>query len=156
MGLEIERKFLIDVALFDLKKGECLNIQQLYLLNETDRSIRIRVQNEHAFITIKTKKTCLIRNEFEYKIPLVEAEQLFDHFQDKPIIKKQRYLIKHKQHLWEVDFFEGENNGLVVAEIELESADELFEKPEWLLEEVTYEPKYLNANLVKCPFKDWK
>lgn len=156
MGLEIERKFLVNTSLFDFHKHKSLNIQQVYLLNEKDRSIRIRIQNEYAFITIKTKKTSLIRNEFEYEIPLAEAEQLFDHFQDKSNIKKKRYLIRHKKHLWEVDFFEGDNNGLVVAEIELESADEFFEKPEWLLEEVTYNPKYLNANLVKCPYKDWR
>lgn len=155
MGLEIERKFLLDLSLLDFKKEKVLKIQQLYLLNEADRSIRIRIQNKNAFITIKTNKTPLIRNEYEYEIPLNEAEELFGDFQDKPSILKRRYLIQYKNHLWEVDVFEGDNAGLVIAEIELQDVDEDFEKPAWLLEEVTNDRKYLNANLVKLPFKDW-
>ena len=155
MGLEIERKFLLDLSLLDIKKEKVLKIQQLYLLNEADRSIRIRIQDKIAFITIKTNKTPLVRNEYEYEIPLNEAEELFSDFKDRPAILKRRYLIQYHKHLWEIDVFEGDNKGLVIAEIELESVNEHFEKPAWLLEEVTNDPRYLNANLVKLPFKEW-
>lgn len=155
MAQEIERKFLVNPQLFDTQNLECLSIQQFYILNEKSRSIRIRIQNEEALLTIKTNKTPLVRNEYEYQIPLKDAQEMISQFEDKDCIQKKRYLVNHAAHLWEVDFFEGKNKGLVIAEIELSSEDEPFEKPSWITKEVTHESKYLNAQLIIHPYSIW-
>ena len=155
MGIEIERKFLVDLKKIDLNSLKYRSIKQYYLLNEESRSIRLRISDNDAYLTIKTNKTPIKRNEYEYTIPIQEALTLAADFKDKDHIEKTRYFCDHKDHLWEIDVFHSKNNGLVIAEIELSSEDESFERPEWIKEEVTNDIRYLNANLVKHPFSKW-
>ncbi|MFT3702534.1 MAG: CYTH domain-containing protein [Agriterribacter sp.] len=155
MALEIERKFLIDHTKWHaLQKPEGKLYRQGYLLNDEMKTIRVRVSNEAAFITIKGKTTGVTRSEFEYEIPLTDGIQLLDNFSVSEI-SKTRYEIYQHSKLWEVDVFHGSNEGLIVAEIELNSETEIFELPDWIIEEVTHDAKYYNSNLSVTPFKLW-
>ncbi|MFT3949416.1 MAG: CYTH domain-containing protein [Agriterribacter sp.] len=155
MPIEIERKFLINHDKWNaLPKPQGKLYRQGYLLNDIHKTIRIRLSNKTAFITIKGKTTGATRSEFEYNIPLTDAKQLLDNFSNNEI-SKTRYNISYKDKLWEVDVFHGENEGLIVAEIELQSEDEPFDIPDWITEEVTHDPKYYNANLAVLPYKHW-
>jgi len=153
MAIEIERKFLVDISkLPPLAKGK--KIKQGYLLAHSP-SIRIRIADDKAYLTIKSKPTNHIsRSEFEYEIPLSDGLELL-HECKELIISKIRYEITHQNHLWELDIFEGENEGLVVAEIELEDEDEKFYLPDWVLSEVSDDKRYTNANLISKPFCEW-
>lgn len=158
MNLEIERKFLLKNN--DWKKyviSETL-YKQGYLHNEKDKTIRVRTSHEKAFITIKGRsQDSFSHSEFEYEIPLNDAEIFLSEFCENKIISKTRYIvpIENSERKWEIDIFHEENEGLIMAEIELGSEDEVFEKPEWLGEEVTHDSKYKNAKLVENPFKNW-
>lgn len=151
--MEIERKFLV---LSDEYKslGKPNFISQGYLCSDNKRTVRVRIKNEEAFLTIKSKTIGISREEFEYKIPLNEAKFILEKLCDKPIIEKNRYEIKFQNKIWEVDEFLGDNFGLILAEIELNSEDENFEKPNWVGEEVSKDPKYFNSNLAKNPYKN--
>lgn len=152
MATEIERKYLIKEEY--LKLPETGNrIVQGYLWSEKGKSMRIRITKGKGFLTIKTGTNPLSRLEYEYEIPLTDAEELLS--QCDKTIEKTRYLIDYDRMTWEVDVFEGENKGLIVAEIELESEDQQFEKPEWLAIEVTEDTRYLNVNLLKNPISLW-
>lgn len=158
-NLEIERKFLIDKELFTNKiKKNCspFKLTQGYLVNDKDKVIRIRHTDLSGWITIKGEGL-LSRKEYEYQIPSKDAIELLNSF-CKDVIVKTRYRFvspTDMRHTWEVDFFEGDNDGLVLAEIELKSENEKFEKPKWVLDEVTGEHKYYNSNLIKNPYKNW-
>ncbi|PVD53179.1 adenylate cyclase [Terrimonas sp.] len=155
MPLEIERKFLINHNKWNtLPKPQGKLYRQGYLLNDIHKTIRVRLSNENAFITIKGKTTGATRSEFEYNIPLTDAKQLLDNFSNNEI-SKTRYNISYRSKLWEIDVFHGENEGLIVAEIELQSEGEPFDIPDWVTEEVTHDPRYYNANLAVLPFKRW-
>lgn len=155
MPLEIERKFLINHNKWnELAKPDGKRYRQGYLLNDKNKTIRVRLSDACAFITIKGKTTGATRSEFEYNIPVADAKQLLDNFADNEI-SKTRYEIYYKDKLWETDVFHGENEGLIVAEIELGSEDEKFDIPDWVTEEVTDDPKYYNASLARLPFKKW-
>ena len=155
MPLEIERKFLLNHEKWNtLPKPEGTVYRQGYLLNDKNKTIRVRISDTNAFITIKGKTTGATRSEFEYAIPLADAKQLLDNLSDSEV-SKTRYNIYYKDKLWEVDVFHGENEGLIVAEIELTSEDEPFERPGWVTTEVTGDPKYYNANLSVLPFTQW-
>lgn len=155
MGLEIERKFLVNRPVWEeLEKPEGLHCVQCYLVNEPAKTIRIRIIGGKALITIKGKTIHLSRSEFEYEIPLEDAKVLMEQFGGSKIVKT-RYLIPLNQHTWEVDVFHEDNAGLIVAEIELESDTETFEHPNWLEKEVSHDSKYFNACLQKNPFKNW-
>lgn len=155
MGKEIERKFLVkDKSYQTLGKG--VLYYQGFLSTVKERVVRVRVVGEKAFLTIKGVSKGAKRTEFEYEIPTGDAEFMLDELCEKPIIIKYRYNINFGEFLWEVDEFKGENDGLVVAEIELQHEDQKFDKPNWLGEEVTEDPRYYNANLIKHPFKSWK
>lgn len=155
MPLEIERKFLINHNKWnELAKPDGKRYRQGYLLNDKNKTIRVRLSDACAFITIKGKTTGATRSEFEYNIPVADAKQLLDNFADNEI-SKTRYEIYYKDKLWEIDVFHGENEGLIVAEIELGSEDEKFDIPDWVTEEVTDDPKYYNASLARLPFKKW-
>ncbi|MCC6290263.1 MAG: CYTH domain-containing protein [Chitinophagaceae bacterium] len=155
MSLEIERKFLLNHHKWNaLAKPKGKLYRQGYLLNDVYKTIRVRLGDEHAFITIKGKTAGITRSEFEYNIPLTDAKQLLDNFSVNEI-SKARYNIYYKDKLWEIDVFHGDNEGLIVAEIELESEDEQFEIPDWITEEITHDPRYYNANLAVLPFKNW-
>lgn len=155
MAQEIERKFLVDTGTIDWEEASGRErMRQGYLLNEKGRNIRVRIAGTRAFLTIKGKAEGITRPEYEYAIPVEDAEGLL-RLTDGRLIEKTRYYFEIAGHTWEVDVFEGENLGLIVAEIELASEDEPFEKPFWAGEEVTHNPRYLNAQLLLHPFKTW-
>jgi adenylate cyclase len=156
MATEIERKYLILNKDWQTNVDSKLHIVQGYLATNELSSTRIRIQNDKANINIKSATLGITRTEFEYLIPVEDAQQMIDHLCIKPVIKKTRYTVKHSSHIWEVDVFSSENEGLVVAEIELTSPDEAFDKPSWLGKEVSDEPKYYNVCLVKYPYKAWQ
>lgn len=155
MGIEIERKFLLSGDGWKgLAKGD--TIRQGYLSTDQERVVRIRIMNREAFMTIKSSTDGLFRNEWEYPIPFADAEDMLDRLCLRPLIEKTRYRIPYEGMVWEVDEFFGENAGLVVAEIELASVDQVFARPGWVGEEVTTDPRYYNTNLMLNPYRTWK
>lgn len=155
MGLEIERKFLVNGD-FMKDAYKSYHITQGYICRGTGRSVRIRIRDDKAFITIKGKasESGLSRFEWEKPITVKDAMDLLE-LRDGALIDKTRYLVKVGDHVFEVDVFSGDNKGLVMAEVELGSEDEAFEKPQWLGEEVTGDRRYYNSSLIANPFKDW-
>lgn len=154
MGVEIECKFLIDkTKLPTLKNGYA--IKQGYIQTADHTTVRIRIRDKEAFLTIKGKSRGASRLEFEYPIPLKDAEEMLTNLCQSSHIEKTRYLVEHEGHTWEIDVFEGSNKGLIVAEIELESENEDFSLPEWVSEEVTHDTRYFNSNLIERPYTDW-
>mgnify|MGYP001387572919 FL=1 len=154
MGKEIERKFLIEPTRLP-KNMKGVKYAQGYIAINEDGIVRIRIKGNIAVLTIKTSGTGISRDEFEYEIPLDDAKSLLVLFNDK-IIYKTRYKIIYDGKEWEIDEFHQQNDGLWLAEIELESENESFAFPEWLTKEVTDDEKYYNAYLSKHPFKVWK
>jgi len=156
MSLEIERKFLIESNDYKDLSHKKSYIKQGFLNSNKYRTVRIRVIDEMGFITIKgiSNASGISRYEWEKEILLKEAEQLLL-LCEKGVIEKNRYLIKHGRHIFEVDEFLNENKGLIIAEIELSNENELFQKPSWLGKEVTGNVKYYNSNLSKNPYADW-
>ena len=154
MALEIERKYLIDLEkIGTLENG--IRIKQGYLSTNKDAVVRVRVKNDKAYLTIKGPNNGISRLEFEYEIPFDEANEMLDNLCKKPLIDKTRYIIKHDIHIWEIDVFYGDNEGLVVAEVELKDENEKINLPSWIKEEVTSDNRYFNSNLMKHPYKDW-
>ena len=155
MAFEIERKFLIEKDLwYAVKKPVGVDIIQSYLVNEPGKVIRIRVTDSKGFITIKGPAENAIRQEFEYPVPREDALEILNLFSPKRI-EKTRYKIEFHGHLWEVDEFFGENDGLIIAEIELKSPEESFDRPSWLGEEVTQDHRYYNSYLSENPYTKW-
>jgi len=155
MGVEIERKFL--PAGNEWKRlAAGTAYRQGYLCADKERTVRVRTVGDQGFITVKGASIGLARLEYEYKIPIDDANALLDRLCQKPLIEKHRYKIDHAGFTWEVDEFSGENDGLVVAEIELESEGQLFDKPDWIGKEVTGDRRYFNANLIRYPYSQWK
>ena len=154
MTEEIERKFLVTG---DAWRAEAsgTRFRQGFLSTDPDRTGRVRSAGARGTLTIKGRTVGARRPEYEYEIPLADAEQMLDTLCKRPLIEKVRFELRAGAHLWEIDVFEGDNAGLVVAEIELESEDESFERPDWIGEEVTDDPRYFNANLVESPFRTW-
>jgi len=154
MGIEIERKFLVDHEKWGAAdKPPGRKIQQGYIVDESHRTMRLRITDDSAYLTFKSGKG-LSRHEFEYEIPTDEAAHLFKDFV-KTGLEKTRYDINYAGKLWEVDVFEGDNQGLIVAEIELDSEDEQFELPPWAGKEVSDDGRYYNSSLSAKPFKSW-
>jgi CYTH domain-containing protein len=146
--MEIERKFLVKEQLWQgIEKPSPSRIVQAYLVNSAEKTVRIRIKGTKGFLTIKGPTQGISRAEFEYEIPLKDADELISTFAEK-VIEKFRYEISFKNHLWEVDVFTGKLEGLYLAEIELNSEDEHFELPEWVGEEVSTDPNYYNSNLI--------
>ena len=155
MAKEIERKFLINLnKLGTLKSG--ITIKQGYISTKDKTVVRIRVAGQCAYLTLKSENKGVTRSEFEYEIPVYDAEQIISELCSGHIIEKTRYLVVYSNHTWEVDVFHGENDGLVVAEIELESEGESFEIPHWVTTEVSGDVKYYNSSLLDNPFKNWR
>lgn len=154
MAIEIERKFLLKSdeyrALSTSKQ-----IVQGYICSDKNRIVRVRIYGEQAYLTIKNASVGFARNEFEYEIPVADARIMLSEVCEKPIIEKVRYRYDYKGFCWEIDEFHAENEGLVVAEIELPTVDCPFEKPTFIGEEVTNDMRYYNANLLKNPYKNW-
>ncbi len=154
MALEIEHKFLVkSVAYRGLVKP--VLYRQGYLAVLPDKIIRVRTVGDAGFITIKARVSVLTRKEFEYEIPLNDTLEMLSEMCIGPIIEKYRYTINYQGFKWEVDEFLGDNTGLIVAEIEVPGEDQLFGKPDWVGDEVTHDPRYLNSNLSKFPFNTW-
>lgn len=154
--IEIERKFLVLSNDFVNEAFNQKRIVQAYLSSNPDRTVRIRIKGDKGFITIKGKSNAngTTRLEWEREISVMDAETLLS-ICESGTIDKIRYEIQVGHHVYEVDIFSGENQGLVMAEIELQSETETFEKPTWLGEEVTNDERYYNAYLSKKPFTTW-
>jgi adenylate cyclase len=153
MGIEIERKFLVSNQ--DWRAlGTPLHYAQGYLVADDERTVRVRVAGTNGFLTIKGRSEGFSRKEFEYQVPLDEALQML-RLCALPLIGKYRTRVLHEGKTWEIDEFEGENKGLIIAEIELKSEDETFSVPAWIGEEVTGDLRYFNSYLVRNPFKNW-
>ena len=154
MGIEIERKFLVNGEGWREAAQSRTHFSQGYLCRDPARTVRVRVAGDQAFLTIKGATQGATRAEFEYALPLADAQQLLA-LCDGPVVEKVRHLCPHEGMTWEVDEFLGANAGLVVAELELESEDQAFAHPAWLGDEVTGDARYVNANLAVNPFKSW-
>jgi CYTH domain-containing protein len=154
MGKETEKKFLVQGDVWrSLVKGTAY--RQGYLNSAKERTVRVRTIADKGYLTVKGITTGATRAEYEYEIPAAEAEAMLTDLCEKPLIEKTRYKIQAGSHVWEIDEFLGENQGLVVAEVELTSKDQAFQKPEWIGGEVTGDPRYFNSNLIKHPFTRW-
>ncbi len=154
MAKEIERKFLVSGdAWRQLATGT--HYRQGYLSTVKERTVRVRTINEEAFLTIKGVTQGFTRVEYEYEIPHADAVELLDDLCEQPIVEKHRYKIEVDGLTWEVDEFHGVNDGLIVAEVELESEDQEFSRPDWIGEEVSGDPRYFNANLIANPYTTW-
>ena len=153
MPLEIERKFLVNSDRYKIG-AKPVDIMQAYLAIHNQLAIRGRIEGHNASLAIKSKVSERVNREYEYSIPLDEAQSMMK-LSEHSVITKTRYLVDFKRHTWEVDEFHGDNEGLVVAEIELDDENEIFEKPDWLNNEVTSDYRYLNSNLSKSPYKTW-
>ena len=155
MGVEIERKFLVKTELWkNVKPQKSFTIKQAYLSRDPEKTIRVRVAGEKGFITIKGPTKGISRKEFEYEIPGSDAEELISDF-TKNVIEKIRHHVLYKNKLWEVDEFKGDNEGLIVAEIELDDENEKIALPEWIDKEISSDRRYANSNLIAQPFKTW-
>ena len=150
MPLEIERKFLVTSAGWRAGARAC-RIRQGYLALNEGATVRIRIAGPQAFITVKGKTEGIVRPEFEYPIPVGDAEAMLENLCARPFIEKTRYSLEHAGKLWTVDVFEGQNNGLVMAEVELDALHETIDLPDWVGEEVTDDPRYRNSALVNAP-----
>ncbi|HIJ82636.1 MAG: CYTH protein [Magnetococcales bacterium] len=154
MGIEIERRFLVqDDRWRHGASSTCL--RQGFLSTDKDRVVRVRIVGEVGTLTIKGRTRDNAKSEYEYVIPSHEALEMLNGLCLKPLIEKRRFRIVHAGMVWEVDEFEGENRGLVVAEIELEHVDQSFAKPPWLGTEVSADPRYFNSNLANHPYCRW-
>lgn len=147
--MEIERKFLVDKLEWEkVTKPVPKKIVQAYILNSPEKTVRVRIKGFKGYLTIKGATNGISRSEFEYEIPLAEAQEMIDLFAEKTI-EKMRYEIQVGKHLWEIDEFHGKLEGLLIAEIELTSEDETFMKPDWATEDVSTDINYFNAKLIE-------
>ena len=153
MALEIERKFLVKGE--GWRNGQGKMYRQGYLNSDENRNVRIRLVDDRGYLTVKGISNGATRVEYEYEIPGTEAEAMLDNLCETPLITKKRYQVEFEGFVWEVDEFFGDNEGLIIAELELVSEDQVFIKPEWIGEEVTGDPRYLNSNLIHRPYSKW-
>lgn len=153
MGKEIERKYLV-------KSNEWKNLaqgvvyRQGYIATVGKQTVRVRIAGNQGYLTIKGENIGVTRSEFEYPIPVKDAAEMLDTLCDRPLIEKTRYKIPIGDLIWEVDEFTGENEGLVIAEVELQSENQVIELPQWIDRQVT-DPKYYNSSLAKYPYSQW-
>ena len=156
MAQEIERKFLVKSEAFKDESFQEMRITQGYLSSVPERTVRVRIKGNKGYITIKglSNESGTSRFEWEKEVPLEEINDLLE-LVEPGVIDKTRFNVKSGKHTFEVDEFYGDNEGLIVAEIELENEDEAFDKPKWLGEEVTGNIKYFNSMLMKNPYKNW-
>ena len=154
MGKEIERKYLIKDDTWR-KNASGTTYRQGYLSTVKERTVRVRTIDDKGFLTIKGITIGATRREYEYEIPTVDANEMLDELCEKPIIEKTRFKISHAGLTWEIDEFAGVNQGLIVAEVELESEDQNIDFPPWVGEEVSGDPRYFNSNLIANPFANW-
>jgi adenylate cyclase len=154
MAKEIERKFLVNgIEWKNLAKGT--EYRQGYLSTIKERTVRVRTIDNTGYLTVKGISTGATRLEYEYEISVADAHEMLDKLCERPLIEKKRYKIEFGGLIWEVDEFFGENEGLVVAEVELQDENQDIRRPEWIGKEVTGDPRYFNSNLSKTPYKKW-
>jgi len=157
MKTEIERKFLVVGDAWRDAADEGRLCEQGYISSDPENiTVRVRVFGSQGFLTLKGPTKGISRSEMEYEIPVEEAEYMLRNFCGDRVVSKMRYLLEVNGLRWELDEFSGENKGLIVAEIELESEDQPFEKPDWLGSEVSFDPRYFNSALARYPFGEWK
>ena len=154
--LEIERKFLLVSDDWRAAVRQSQSMRQGYLNNEQHCSVRVRIAGDQAWLNLKGVTIGAQRLEFDYPIPVADAHHMLDTLTCKPVIEKTRHWVDVGDHTWEIDVFEGDNLGLIVAEIELDDPEEAFAKPDWLGQEVTDDPRYYNTCLSSHPFSHWQ
>ncbi|AFY41046.1 CYTH domain-containing protein [Nostoc sp. PCC 7107] len=154
MAKEIERKFLVKGDGWrNLGVGSVY--RQGYIATQKAVTVRVRIANSRGYLTIKSPSVNYSRAEFEYEVPLADAQEMLDTLCDRPLIEKVRYKVKLGDLTWEIDEFDGDNKGLIVAEVELSNEKQQIELPEWIGEEVSHESRYFNSNLARFPFSKW-
>ncbi|MGR9051474.1 MAG: CYTH domain-containing protein [Gammaproteobacteria bacterium] len=156
MATEIEHKFLLANDNWRPLVSRSSKYRQGYLSSEPTSSIRVRISDDKAWLNIKSATIGTHRMEFEYEIPIHDADEIITLLCRKPLIEKIRHFVYVDNHLWEIDEFEGENQGLIVAEIELHEVGEPFTRPDWLGAEVTHDLRFYNNNLSRYPYKEWR
>jgi adenylate cyclase len=154
MSVEIEHKYLVKSTVYR-SLAEPVSYRQGYLAILPDKAVRVRVAGDKGYLTIKARVSNLTRKEYEYEIPFTDAEEMLKGMCIGSVIEKLRYRILYEGFTWEVDEFLGDNAGLVVAEIEVSHEEEIFMKPDWVGDEVSGDPRYLNSNLSSRPFNTW-
>lgn len=155
MAKEIERKFTIINDSWKQAVSRSSRFRQGYMGTDDKASVRIRLEDDKANLNIKSATLGIQRQEYEYEIPITDANEMLDTLCHKPLIEKTRHYVQHQGKTWEIDVFEGDNQGLLVAEIELDSEDENFTLPDWAGEDVSHDTRYYNVCLVSHPYKDW-
>ena len=155
MAKEIERKFLVDRALWR-PSGEGVVIRQGYLSLDPERTVRVRLKGKRGFLTVKGRNHGISRTELEYEIPAADAVQLLDELCLRPLVEKTRYVEFYQGQQWEIDIFAGDNEGLAVAEAELASEEDRLGLPEWAGREVSGDVRYYNSSLIHNPYKNWE
>lgn len=157
MAIEIERKFLLQSDAWRQAISRSTPYRQGYIATAANRtcSVRVRIAGDQATLTLKSATLALQRQEYEYAIPLSDAQEMLDTLVQAPQIEKIRHLVPHQGHTWEIDEFQGDNAGLIVAEIELTSPTEPFARPDWLGLEVSCDSRYYNVNLAQHPYQTW-
>lgn len=169
MAIEIERKFLLSNQRWRQQVVRTVTMCQGYLqqlplqqgaygasTSENNASIRVRVSDDKAYLNIKSATIGIVRQEYEYQIPVADANEILKNLCVGPLIEKNRHFVKYADHMWEIDEFSGDNAGLIVAEIELTNENEAFERPDWIGEEVSQDSRYYNVFLSSHPFKSWQ
>ncbi len=156
MALEIERKFLVADDRWREAVQRCIHIRQGYLNQARGCSVRVRTVEDRGWLNIKSVTIGARRHEYEYEIPVADAREMLATLCQGPLIEKRRHFVPYRGHTWEIDVFEGDNAGLIVAEIELRRPDEPFAVPPWLGREVTEDARYYNTNLAQRPYKTWR
>ncbi len=154
MATEIERKFLV-IGDDWRSKATGTVLRQGYLSTVKERTVRVRTVGDRAYLTVKGLTVGAVRAEYEYEIPLADAREMLSDLCERPLVEKTRFVIEAEGLTWEIDSFSGANEGLVVAEVELEDEAQQILLPEWVGEEVTHDPRYFNSNLIAHPFSDW-
>lgn len=155
MGQEIERKYLVAADDWHGEVKSSTHIVQGYLTTQAKATVRVRIRDERAYLTIKGQPTGIARAEYEYEIPAADARAMLADLAEPGVIDKRRNLVPYAGYLWEVDVFSGANEGLVMAEVELSDPDEDPQLPSWVGAEVTDDPRYLNSSLSQRPFTTW-
>jgi adenylate cyclase len=155
MAKEIEHKFLVRDTRWQDQVFRAIAMRQGYLVSDATRSVRVRIAGDKAYLNIKSATVGISRSEYEYAIPVQDAQEILTHLCQSSIVEKTRHLVRYGEHVWEIDVFEGNNTGLVVAEVELSSAEEEFARPPWVGDEVSHDLRYYNSYLAQHPYKGW-
>lgn len=155
MAVEIEHKFLVRDECWRREVERSVRMRQGYLTSDARCSVRVRVAGDQGHLNVKSGTLGIQRSEYEYLIPLAEAEEMLDTLCEQPLLEKTRHFVRFGGHLWEIDEFEGDNAGLIVAEVELSRIDEPFDQPDWLGADVSHDIRYYNSQLARHPYRTW-